>query len=73
MAFVLVLNVWNGCNNNNIVNRLKQDVSCKVLFNVGTNELIMQEMLLKNSEEASKALKASQENFPNLGLFQSEQ
>ncbi len=73
MAFVLVLNVWNGCNNNNIVNRLKQDVSCKVLFNVGTNELIMQEMLLKNSEEASKALKASQENFSNLGLFQSEQ
>jgi hypothetical protein len=36
------------CNSNNIVSILNQDVSSKVLFNVGTNELIVQEILLKN-------------------------
>ncbi len=29
--------------------------------------------VVKELEEASKALKASQENFSHLGLFQSEQ
>jgi len=38
---------------NNIVNKLKQDVSSKVLFNVGTIKLIVQEML-KNLKKRVK-------------------
>jgi hypothetical protein len=39
--------------NNNIVNKLKQDVSSKVLFNVDTIKLIVQEML-KNLKKRVK-------------------
>ncbi len=69
MAFVLVLNVWNGCNSNNIMNRVKQAVSCKVLFNVGINELIMQEMLLKNLKKQVKLWKLHKRTSQTWAFF----
>lgn len=43
------------CSNNNIVNKLKQEAPS----NVGTNDLIVQEVLLENLRKQSKVLEAS--------------
>lgn len=62
-----------SCSNNNIVNRLKQEALFQGPFDIGTHDLIVQELFLKNLRKQANLWKLHQKPFHIWGLLQDEQ